>query len=961
MDQGQQDMINALTVSLGLQRQTAAAADQNDSDSEDISVAESVNHKQDIAQESSDIELPNTDLKSSGGEVVDAALEADSFSSTSSVSGEFVEVTRPIQRRSNYLMRTNTQSFMNYVQARRSSKMVINGGYVFNSSSRFGGNGFSISELSDDQNEEMQQKLRNFSFAQFVSSGVPFDEFKKQQRGDGESYSSGQLHFDKRQPTKFEISSHNPNGGVDSDDNSVSSKFSFFGNKDAKLSVNATTFSPNNQRKDNARRSMRNSTINPTLLNSSYLLKIEHDDVSVASSTSSGRKPIALIGNKPQSSEFQKNLRDTQKYGIGKRTETVVLDASLFADKLAKINDSKDHRPSDDSAVTVDASKKSNLVFTDEESLQSSNTNIAVKTFAHSTQIEPSQGKSFHDPLNPQLVEAFFSAHEMKEAALKKSFERNQSIIVSNLQTQSSLFSEESNRMESPIRNRFMSLIDGDTLTRPVSAELVSTYSNSAWDVSRAMHGVKMDNTKKLKLLETMQQATVASLLESGSQTSSNSLVNIHGVKRASSTSSNNSPNANKKSLALSSPRPSITNDGCTREQVDAALLPVDDDNLKNSEHFLPDMTTESRDIIGTISPVGEPIQVPSIGPLSYNSGSHSPPLVTPIDYSDSLDDSPVCHQERRRRSIISNNSQNTAHSDDDSWQGSIPELLLYHPSNAVPSPNNTHGTTSSALPHRGKLPQDSGTLNMESTQEDSKFLILTPYYSRETSGNRYNISKTVGSKSKVLVESQSLPELLIKPIVELPPVRSTKSRLATNPSSPPSSNFRAGPQAMTMNSPPLRTNSPSSIRQLQRPTSPVSRDEVKSLLHVQGSLASSASCLPNHADFVDSNSRYFAHIPLADSKAPALSTTSFVTTKTLAHTKVPWLPRGTLTPIDHDRSDLIEGWREKIELLRYQPFDTSKIPMTIKSQTAAKHAFEQYVKHLPQQSRTSQQPHKYK
>jgi hypothetical protein len=66
-----------------------------------------------------------------------------------------------------------------------------------------------------------------------------------------------------------------------------------------------------------------------------------------------------------------------------------------------------------------------------------------------------------------------------------------------------------------------------------------------------------------------------------------------------------------------------------------------------------------------------------------------------------------------------------------------------------------------------------------------------------------------------------------------------------------------------------------------------------------------------------------------------------------LLSSQVPWLPRGTLTPFEHDHSDSLEGWKEKIELLKYAPHDASRIPMTLKNQTAAKAAFEQYAKSL--------------
>jgi hypothetical protein len=59
----------------------------------------------------------------------------------------------------------------------------------------------------------------------------------------------------------------------------------------------------------------------------------------------------------------------------------------------------------------------------------------------------------------------------------------------------------------------------------------------------------------------------------------------------------------------------------------------------------------------------------------------------------------------------------------------------------------------------------------------------------------------------------------------------------------------------------------------------------------------------------------------------------------------IPWIPRGTLVPLDHNRSNHLTGWREKNDMLRRYPVDNSRIVMTLKSQSAVRGAFESYVK----------------
>jgi hypothetical protein len=58
----------------------------------------------------------------------------------------------------------------------------------------------------------------------------------------------------------------------------------------------------------------------------------------------------------------------------------------------------------------------------------------------------------------------------------------------------------------------------------------------------------------------------------------------------------------------------------------------------------------------------------------------------------------------------------------------------------------------------------------------------------------------------------------------------------------------------------------------------------------------------------------------------------------------VPWLPRGTLTPLEHDRSDFIDGWKEKLALLKHFPIDNTKNKYTILQQQQVKQAFEQFA-----------------
>jgi hypothetical protein len=62
---------------------------------------------------------------------------------------------------------------------------------------------------------------------------------------------------------------------------------------------------------------------------------------------------------------------------------------------------------------------------------------------------------------------------------------------------------------------------------------------------------------------------------------------------------------------------------------------------------------------------------------------------------------------------------------------------------------------------------------------------------------------------------------------------------------------------------------------------------------------------------------------------------------------KVPWLPRGTLTPLDHDRSDSIRGWKDKLEYLKMHPFDATKPKMSIVMQRDVRRAFEDYAQRL--------------
>ena len=57
-----------------------------------------------------------------------------------------------------------------------------------------------------------------------------------------------------------------------------------------------------------------------------------------------------------------------------------------------------------------------------------------------------------------------------------------------------------------------------------------------------------------------------------------------------------------------------------------------------------------------------------------------------------------------------------------------------------------------------------------------------------------------------------------------------------------------------------------------------------------------------------------------------------------------PWLPNGSLEPMETNRSNKRLGMQEKFDLLRYSPHDPSKQIMTIKGQEAARNAFESFV-----------------
>lgn len=70
----------------------------------------------------------------------------------------------------------------------------------------------------------------------------------------------------------------------------------------------------------------------------------------------------------------------------------------------------------------------------------------------------------------------------------------------------------------------------------------------------------------------------------------------------------------------------------------------------------------------------------------------------------------------------------------------------------------------------------------------------------------------------------------------------------------------------------------------------------------------------------------------------------------TLSHTYeqsgggIPWLPRGTLEPPEHDRSNQLIGKREKLDLQRHFALDANRQVLTIRSQNAIRGAFEDYV-----------------
>ena len=58
-----------------------------------------------------------------------------------------------------------------------------------------------------------------------------------------------------------------------------------------------------------------------------------------------------------------------------------------------------------------------------------------------------------------------------------------------------------------------------------------------------------------------------------------------------------------------------------------------------------------------------------------------------------------------------------------------------------------------------------------------------------------------------------------------------------------------------------------------------------------------------------------------------------------------PWVPQELLIPLDHNRSNRILGWREKLESLKSIPHIPARVTMTIKSQDAVRVSFEEFVK----------------
>ena len=77
----------------------------------------------------------------------------------------------------------------------------------------------------------------------------------------------------------------------------------------------------------------------------------------------------------------------------------------------------------------------------------------------------------------------------------------------------------------------------------------------------------------------------------------------------------------------------------------------------------------------------------------------------------------------------------------------------------------------------------------------------------------------------------------------------------------------------------------------------------------------------------------------------PTTSTTSshFYVKEEFSH--APWVPHELLLPSDHNRSNRILGWREKLETLKSVPHVPASVTMTIKSQDAVRSSFEEFVK----------------
>lgn len=1016
-----QDMVFALQNALPLNTgKISGDLEDNGSSDDEISVT---------SQEKDNKSVTNNILSEKNMNDEDSDEDGDIVAeiSTTDESSVVMEVVKPVSRGRgtviNYQQRRSTASFLNYVQARRSSKAVLNGGVALSMAalrpSMLQG------EFPDDESEDEDSddgSGSKTSFNDYVGSGKRLEKFKH----DLTEAEKLERRNRRMKQMKFEIQGIDPGEHMQTKGN-VSRGGTMYGNVGVELTpaVSAIVIDPS-LISSKAHSPKKKDTIrllgevedddNGLYAPSSYLLHLETDadDISVESNQSKNVLLFQQIKQKRLTdheirSAMTDHLKNTSKYGVAKVSHAVgvdPVDLKMLLDS-SKVSNNESNivvtgpKKADDSSVNTDDAMRSN--------------------FGESDFIEPSQGKHYHDPFNSDIVNAYehgqankqMVAETIKFIQTHPPVNGNSGVGVASHQPYEKILEAHAGRF------------NGLLSSPPASPSIV--LASPAWNVSRAMHGVKMSDKKKQQLVETIQQATFSSIMEQSSRSTFNSLINVNSFQKSTTrslASAENSPEKSNVGVPVFTDSSPVTEMNAASNRAFTPLIAPDVDIDQNDEFSSPPkrefITAEELEHSLVISEQNDQgkstadlvVNMPSL----YNSQSIDASTVFDLSVQSPQQPShPASHGGMNEGGgggggSVANRSRFSSYSDDTwSMDSNAPDLMPA-PKAAVDiaPPTKLSMITKAESKKSSKLltKDESLTLDMSSYDDllaptsnlpspsgiDPSKLVAAAISKRskvqQPKPSKYDIKPKASPPKRGMVDpnfasSNPLPLLMtVKPIVELPRVKTTKKvskKSSTTSVNTATTNTNVEEQSKPQSSPNLCTNSPPLTKRLQSPSnSPVMIKDSEAFVTVLGS---STDALPGYDprsfDNVDSDIRFFSTSVPAHSLhnstmsqsqpnfansayAPFQTTSTFNLTAGSSHNsstsnpnlkKVPWLPRGTLTPLDHDRSDFVQGWREKIELLKFQPFDTSKIPSTIRNQTAARLAFEQYAKSFANQA----------